>query len=48
MLLLQIVENTGDGPYGIDQQDSSKAYALTCTMLNKVVKIIRKWQALHT
>jgi hypothetical protein len=29
MLLLQIVENTGDGPYGIDQQNASKAYALT-------------------
>lgn len=29
MSLLHIVENTGDGPYGIDQQSSDKAYALT-------------------
>ena len=29
MNLVQIVENTGDGPYGIDQQDASRAYALT-------------------
>jgi len=29
MQLLKIVEDTGDGPYGIDQQGVSKAYALT-------------------
>ena len=29
MALLEIVENTGDGPYGCDQQDASTAYALT-------------------
>ena len=29
MRLLTIVENTGDGPYGIDQQSPEKAYALT-------------------
>ena len=29
MALLTSVENTGDGPYGIDQQGASKAYALT-------------------
>ncbi|MBE9550203.1 MAG: hypothetical protein IMF09_12430 [Proteobacteria bacterium] len=29
MSLVTIVENTGDGPYGIDQQGSTKAYALT-------------------
>lgn len=29
MALLKSVENTGDGPYGIDQQGSNKAYALT-------------------
>ncbi|MCK5662727.1 MAG: hypothetical protein KAI17_04530, partial [Thiotrichaceae bacterium] len=29
MTLLTIVEDTGDGPYGIDQQGTEKAYALT-------------------
>ena len=29
MALLKSVENTGDGPYGIDQQGPNKAYALT-------------------
>jgi len=29
MSLLTTVENTGDGPYGIDQQNPEKAYALT-------------------
>ena len=29
MVLLTTVENTGDGPYGIDQQSPDKAYALT-------------------
>jgi len=29
MSLLTTVENTGDGPYGIDQQSPDKAYALT-------------------
>jgi len=29
MTLLKSVENTGDGPYGIDQQGPNKAYALT-------------------
>ena len=29
MVLLKTVENTGDGPYGIDQQGTNKAYALT-------------------
>jgi len=29
MTLLTTVENTGDGPYGIDQQSPDKAYALT-------------------
>ncbi len=29
MELVKTVENTGDGPYGIDQQGTSKAYALT-------------------
>jgi len=29
MVLLKTVENTGDGPYGIDQQGPNKAYALT-------------------
>jgi len=29
MELLKTVENTGDGPYGIDQQGPNKAYALT-------------------
>lgn len=29
MSLLTTVENTGDGPYGIDQQGANKAYALT-------------------
>lgn len=29
MALLKSVENTGDGPYGIDQQGTNKAYALT-------------------
>ena len=29
MALLEIVEDTGDGPYGCDQQDASTAYALT-------------------
>ena len=29
MALLKTVENTGDGPYGIDQQGANKAYALT-------------------
>ena len=29
MTLLKTVENTGDGPYGIDQQGPNKAYALT-------------------
>lgn len=29
MSLLHTVENTGDGPYGIDQQSPDKAYALT-------------------
>jgi len=29
MSLLKIVEDTGDGPYGVDQQDGSTAYALT-------------------
>lgn len=29
MKLLSIVEDTGDGPYGIDQQGTEKAYALT-------------------
>jgi len=29
MVLLKSVENTGDGPYGIDQQGANKAYALT-------------------
>ncbi|RDH82880.1 MAG: hypothetical protein DIZ80_11460 [endosymbiont of Galathealinum brachiosum] len=29
MELLKTVENTGDGPYGIDQQGANKAYALT-------------------
>jgi len=29
MALLKTVENTGDGPYGIDQQGPNKAYALT-------------------
>jgi DNA-binding beta-propeller fold protein YncE len=29
MLWLKTVENTGDGPYGVDQQDGSTAYALT-------------------
>ncbi len=29
MILLTVVENTGAGPYGIDQQSPEKAYALT-------------------
>lgn len=29
MSLLETVEGTGDGPYGVDQQDATKAYALT-------------------
>jgi 6-phosphogluconolactonase (cycloisomerase 2 family) len=29
MSLLKTVEGTGDGPYGVDQQDASTAYALT-------------------
>ncbi|GAH16061.1 unnamed protein product, partial [marine sediment metagenome] len=29
MSLLKIVEGTGDGPYGVDQQDPSSAYVLT-------------------
>ena len=29
MSLLKVVEDTGDGPYGVDQQDGSTAYALT-------------------
>ena len=29
MSLLEIVEGTGDGPYGVDQQDALTAYALT-------------------
>jgi hypothetical protein len=29
MSLVKSVENTGDGPYGIDQQGTNKAYALT-------------------
>ena len=29
MALVKSVENTGDGPYGIDQQGPNKAYALT-------------------
>jgi hypothetical protein len=29
MILLETVEGTGDGPYGVDQQDATKAYALT-------------------
>jgi hypothetical protein len=29
MALVTTVENTGDGPYGIDQQGTNKAYALT-------------------
>ncbi len=29
MTLITSVENTGDGPYGIDQQGTNKAYALT-------------------
>jgi WD40 repeat protein len=29
MSLLKIVEDTGDGPYGVDQQDPSSAYVLT-------------------
>ena len=29
MSLLETVEGTGDGPYGVDQQDETKAYALT-------------------
>lgn len=29
MVLITNVDNTGDGPYGIDQQDPNKAYALT-------------------
>ncbi|WP_456407291.1 YncE family protein, partial [Thiolapillus sp.] len=29
MALVKIVEDTGEGPYGIDQQGPSKAYALT-------------------
>ena len=29
MTLVKSVENTGDGPYGIDQQGPNKAYALT-------------------
>ncbi|MCW9047513.1 MAG: hypothetical protein OQK46_05485 [Gammaproteobacteria bacterium] len=29
MTLLKTVENTGDGPYGIDQQGPNKSYALT-------------------
>ncbi|HID81422.1 MAG TPA: hypothetical protein EYH06_03755 [Chromatiales bacterium] len=29
MALVKTVEDTGDGPYGIDQQGASKAYALT-------------------
>ena len=29
MALVKTVENTGEGPYGIDQQGPSKAYALT-------------------
>ncbi len=29
MVVVTNVENTGDGPYGIDQQDPNKAYALT-------------------
>ena len=29
MALVKSVENTGDGPYGIDQQGTNKAYALT-------------------
>jgi len=29
MSLLKTVEDTGDGPYGVDQQDGSTAYALT-------------------
>jgi len=29
MSLLKIVEDTGEGPYGVDQQDGSTAYALT-------------------
>jgi len=29
MSLLETVEGTGDGPYGVDQQDETKAYVLT-------------------
>jgi hypothetical protein len=29
MSLLEIVTDTGDGPYGVDQQDAATAYALT-------------------
>lgn len=29
MSLLTTIEGTGDGPYGVDQQDETKAYALT-------------------
>ena len=29
MSLVETVEGTGDGPYGVDQQDITKAYALT-------------------
>ena len=29
MTLLETVKGTGDGPYGVDQQDETKAYALT-------------------
>ncbi len=29
MTLLETVTGTGDGPYGVDQQDETKAYALT-------------------
>jgi len=29
MTLLEVVDGTGDGPYGVDQQDATKAYVLT-------------------
>lgn len=29
MTLLEVVDGTGEGPYGVDQQDATKAYVLT-------------------
>jgi hypothetical protein len=41
MTLLETVEGTGDGPYGVDQQDETKAYVLT--RKTKSLTIIDNW-----